>query len=120
MEFIIEILNFLNGAITSFIQNLPQGMRVEGMRYLIGAGGVFLLIWVILGSILAGRRIRKPLPTKMRHKQMLREIRTSLVTIIIFIFAYSTTNYALEAIFGGPVFKTVSYTHLTLPTIYSV
>ena len=105
MEFIIEILNFLNGAITSFIHNLPQGMRVEGMRYLIGAGGVFLLTWVILGSILAGRRIRKPLPTKMRHKQMLREIRTSLVTIIIFIFAYSTTNYALEAIFGGPVFK---------------
>ncbi len=105
MEFILDILNFLNGALTSFIYNLPEGMRVEGMRYLIGAGGTFLLIWVILGGVLAGRRIRKPLPTKMRHKQMLREIRTSGLTIIVFVFAYSITNYALESIFDGPVFK---------------
>lgn len=105
MEFIFEIFGFINGILSSFIQNLPSGMRVEGMRYLIGAGGTFLLIWVILGGVLAGRRIRKPLPKKMRHKQMLREIRTSGITIIVFVFAYSFTSYVLEAIFGGPVFK---------------
>jgi len=39
MEFIIDIVGFLNGALSEFINNLPKGMRVEGMRYLIGAGG---------------------------------------------------------------------------------
>jgi len=108
MEFILDIVGFLNGALTSFINNLPIGMRVEGMRYLIGAGGVFLLTWVILGGVLAGRRIRKPLPNKMRNKQMLRELRNSGISILVFIFAYSVTNYALEAIFDGPVFKIYS------------
>jgi len=54
VEFIFEIFGFINGILSSFIQNLPSGMRVEGMRYLIGAGGTFLLIWVILGGVLAG------------------------------------------------------------------
>lgn len=105
MEFIGDIILFISGALDSFINNLPQGMRVEGMRYLIGAGGTFLVIWVIFGSVLAGRRIRKPLPAKMRNKQMLRELRTSGVSILVFVFAYSVTNYALEAMFNGPVFK---------------
>ncbi len=105
MEFILDLVGFINGVLSSFILNLPEGMRVEGLRYLIGAGGTFLLIWVILGSVLAGRRIRKPLPKKMRHKQIQREILSSTITIFVFIFAYSVTSYALEAIFNGPVFK---------------
>jgi lathosterol oxidase len=105
MEFILASVEFINGALSSFISNLPEGMRVEGMRYLIGAGGTFLLIWVLLGGVLAGRRIRKPLPDKMRRKQILREIRTSGLSILVFVFTYSVTNYALQGLFDGPVFK---------------
>ncbi len=108
MEFVLESVGFINGALTSFINNIPEGMRVEGMRYLIGAGGVFLLTWVILSGVFAGRRIRKPLPNKLRNKQMLRELRNSAISIFVFIFAYSVVDYTLQAIFGGPVFKIYS------------
>jgi len=49
-------MEFIIGALNSFINNLPEGMRVEGMRYLIGAGGTFFVIWLILGGLLANRR----------------------------------------------------------------
>jgi len=98
-------VEFTIGVINSFIANLPEGMRVEGMRYLFGAGGVYLLTWVLLAGLLKVRRIRKPLPSRVRNKQIVREVRNSALTIFVFIFSYSLTNYALEQIFGGPVFK---------------
>ncbi|MEM7360829.1 MAG: sterol desaturase family protein [Pseudomonadota bacterium] len=98
-------MEFVIGALNSFVTNLPDGLRIEGMRYLLGAGGIFLLTWVILAGLLSNRRIRKPLPAKLRNKQMLREIRNSAITIFVFVLAYSITNYALEEIFDGPVFK---------------
>ncbi len=98
-------MEFIIGVIDSFIINLPEGMRVEGMRYLLGAGGIYLLTWVLLAGILKHRRIRKPLPSKLRNKQIVREVRNSAITVFVFVFSYSFTNYALEQIFGGPVFK---------------
>ena len=50
-------------------------------RYLIGAGSVFLLVWVIFRSRLAARKIRTGVPPV---NQMWREIGHSLITICIF------------------------------------
>lgn len=88
-----------------FIAELPHGFRIEGGRYLFGAGGVFLLTWIILKGLLADRRIRTALPAPLRNQQIAREIRNSAVTVVTFTLAYSVTNYILEQIFGGPVFK---------------
>jgi len=70
--------------------------------------GTYVVVWLVFGGILASRRIRKPLPSKMLNKQIWREVRTSAVTIIVFIFAFTLTENALEAIFDGPVFKIYS------------
>ena len=101
MEFTINALN-------SFITNLPMGIEVEGMRYVIGVGSIYLLTWIIFAGVLKNRRIRKALPSQLRIKQTIREMRNSVLSIIVFIFAYSITNYALEDYFGGPVFKIYS------------
>ncbi len=98
MEFLIE-------AFLSFINNLPEGLQIEGLRYLVGAGGVFLLTWVIFAGILSNRRIREPLPADIRNQQMLREIRNSGITIFVFVFAYSFTEYTLFQLWGTSVFK---------------
>jgi len=97
MELLLNIVGFINGALTEFVSNLPVGMRVEGMRYLIGAGGVFLLTWILLSGVLASRRIRKPLPNKLRNKQILREIRNSGISILVFVFAYSIPVFKIYA-----------------------
>ena len=51
------------------------------MRYVIGAGGVFLVVWVLLARFLGERKIRKgsPPPAQMR-----REFFTSVRTVAIF------------------------------------
>jgi len=98
-------MEFLLGAFLSFINNLPEGLKIEGLRYLIGAGGIFLLTWVIFAAKLRTRRIRAPLAADKRNTQMLREIRNSGITIFVFVFAYSFTEYALFQIWGTSVFK---------------
>lgn len=101
MDIFVEILS-------QFIRNLPQGLEVEGVRYLIGAGGVFFVTWVLLRSLLANRRIRRALPAKLRNKQMIRELRNSAISIVVFILCYTITEYVLEAWFGQPIFKIYS------------
>ncbi len=101
-------VEFISQVINTFINNLGGFIMVDGMRYLIGAGGTFLIVWVLLGGLLASRRIRKPLPAKLRNKQILRELRNSGLSILVFAIAFSITNSALEAMFGGPVFKIYS------------
>jgi len=98
-------MDFLVGAFSSFINNLPEGLQIEGLRYLVGAGGVFVLIWVVLAGILSHRRIRKPMPADSRNRQILREIRNSAITIFVFVFAYSITEYTLFQIWGASVFR---------------
>ncbi|MFT7130548.1 MAG: lathosterol oxidase [Gammaproteobacteria bacterium] len=98
-------MDFLFGAFNSFINNLPEGLQIEGLRYLFGAGSIFLLTWVIFSGVLASRRIRKPLPTASRNKQILREIGNSTLSIFVFVFAYSFTEYALFQLWGTSVFK---------------
>lgn len=88
--------------------NLSEGMRIEGMRYLIGAGGTFFVTWLVLGGILRNRRIRKALPARFRNKQILREVRNSAITVFIFVVAFSITEYTLSHLFDGPVFKIYS------------
>jgi len=98
MEFFGEVAN-------TFINNIAGFYMVDGMRYLIGAGGTFLVVWVLLKGVLAARRIRKPLPAMLLHKQMLRELRNSAISILVFAVAFSVTNVTLATIFDGPVFK---------------
>jgi len=98
MEFIVDVFN-------TFITHFPNDFRVEAGRYLFGAGGIFLLTWVLLKGVLANRRIRKPLPKVLRNKQMMREVRNSVITVIVFSFCFSVTNQFMEHVFGGSVFK---------------
>ena len=55
--------------------------RFDLSRYLIGAGGVFLVVWVMLGRHLGDRKIRKK---SAPPRQMRREFLTSLRTVAIF------------------------------------
>ncbi len=98
-------MDFIIGALDYFVTNLAEGMRIEGMRYLIGAGGTFFITWILLRGALANRRIRKALPAKLRNKQIGRELRNSSITILVFVFAYSLTEYTLQSIFGQSVFR---------------
>jgi len=101
MEFIVEV-------VSRFIEFLPQDFATEGGRYLFGAGGVFLLTWVLFAKALKSRRIRKPLPMPLRNKQMLREIRNSVLSVVVFSFCFSLTHHSMEYVFGGSLFKIYS------------
>ena len=59
----------------------PYILAGDLARYLIGAGSVFLLIWVLFRSRLAARKIRADTPPA---GQIWREIGHSLVTVCIF------------------------------------
>ncbi len=64
-----------------FCQIWPYIFAGDLARYLIGAGSVFLLIWVIFRSRLAARKIRGNTPPA---GQIWREIGHSLMTVCIF------------------------------------
>ena len=98
MDFMIDVAE-------RFWRNLAKGMEVEGFRYLLAAGSVFLITWVMLKGVLVARRIRKALPPRLRNIQILREIRNSGLTIVVFVFANALVNEMLEGVFGGPVYK---------------
>lgn len=101
-------MDFITTFIGIFFTNLPQGIQIEGMRYLIGVGSIYIITWVVFAGILKFRRIRKALPAKLRNKQMMREIRNSATSIIVFIFSYSLTDYLMQVYFGGSIFKIYS------------
>ena len=98
MDFIAQYFSNLAG-------NLIPGIRIEGMRYLIGTVGVFLTVWVLFAPLLKRRRIRKPLPAKLLNRQVRRELKNSFLSILVFIAAYTFVNLALESIFGFRPFK---------------
>lgn len=82
----------------------PHVFAGDLARYLIGAGSVFLLIWVIFRSRLVHRKIRGSVPP---IGQIRREIGYSLLTVCI--FASVGTTIALGARYGVlPVYTEVS------------
>lgn len=56
---------------------------MNGLRYFVAAGLLFLLVWVVFAERFAARRIR-PKGPKDRRAQILRELRYSLLTSLIF------------------------------------
>ena len=59
----------------------PAVLQHDLLRYVVGAGGTFLIVNVLLGRYLAARRIRSERPCR---GQMVREILASLRTVLIF------------------------------------
>ncbi len=70
----------LTAAMAIFAHILPNDFA----RYLLGAGGVFLLVNVIFSQALTGRKIRRSSPDA---RQMRREFITSMRTTVIFALA---------------------------------
>ena len=77
------MLEFLGqSALVQFvIDRYPLILQGDLYRYLIGAGGVFLVVNVLLSARLVSRKIRPETPGA---RQMLREILASLRTVVIF------------------------------------
>jgi sterol desaturase/sphingolipid hydroxylase (fatty acid hydroxylase superfamily) len=59
----------------------PTSIQVESTRYLVGAVGTWLVVWVLLSGVLAPRKIRKP---TRRAAQIRRELLYSGSTVIVF------------------------------------
>lgn len=74
-------MEFLDWFLDALARRAPTSIRVEGLRYLGGSIGVFLLVWVIFEKRLAPRKIRKPTP---RGRQIRRELAYSALTVFIF------------------------------------
>jgi sterol desaturase/sphingolipid hydroxylase (fatty acid hydroxylase superfamily) len=64
-----------------FLSLYPNTLFIDFMRYVIGAGGVFLIINLALGHTLRRRKIRSDTPGL---SQIAREISTSCRTVLIF------------------------------------
>lgn len=67
--------------LAAFARRYPDTLFIDFMRYVIGAGGVYLIVNLALSSALSGRKIRSETPVR---KQILREIAASLRTVLIF------------------------------------
>lgn len=74
-------MEFIDWFLSTLARRAPMSIQIEGVRYLVGTVGVFLLIWVLLGSRLAARKIRKPTP---RGRQIRRELYFSAQTVLVF------------------------------------
>ncbi|GJL92387.1 sterol desaturase family protein [Hyphococcus sp.] len=74
---LIEAAAPLTAAMGVFLHILPNDL----MRYLLGAGGVFLMVNVLFAGRLAGRKIREKSPNS---QQMRREFLVSMRTTVIF------------------------------------
>ncbi|MFT5573643.1 MAG: lathosterol oxidase [Cryomorphaceae bacterium] len=101
-------MEFVSDVFIKFITYFPQDFRIEATRYVIGAVGIWFVTWVLLSGVLENRRIRKPMPAILRNKQIIREIRNSLITIVVFVFCFSVTNQIMEDVYGGSIFKVYS------------
>ena len=75
MEF--DFIALAAGAVKIYLSILPKDLA----RYLIGAGGVFLVVNIWLAKLLAERKIR---PQSPNRAQMQREFFASMRTVVIF------------------------------------
>lgn len=78
---------------------IPDMLLTDGLRYLIGAGGVFLVINTLFSERLAGRKIRDDSPDAA---QMRREFAASMRSILI--FSISGLLVAFELMMGWTQF----------------
>ena len=101
-------MDFISAVFTNFFTYFPQDFGTEATRYAIGAVGIWFVTWVLLSGVLENRRIRKPLPAVLRNKQIIREVRNSLITCVVFVFCFSVTNQIMHALYGGNIFKIYS------------
>lgn len=101
-------MDFITDVIINFVTYFPQNFEVEFTRYVIGAVGIWFITWVLLSKVLKNRRIRKSLPSVLRNKQIIREARNSMITIVVFTFCFSVTNQLMEVFYGGSIFKIYS------------
>ncbi len=98
-------MDFIATYFSDLLNNLLPGIRIEGARYLIGTVGIFLLTWVFLRPILTKRLIRRRPPGPLLQKQILRELKSSFQTILVFICAYTFVELSLHSLFGQGIFK---------------
>jgi sterol desaturase/sphingolipid hydroxylase (fatty acid hydroxylase superfamily) len=81
--------------INQYLAFWPTVLTADLVRYLVGAGGVFLTIWLVLRRPLAGRKIRVQTPPT---RQMWSEFGHSMLTVAI--FASVGTGIALGKLHG--------------------
>lgn len=101
-------MDFIINVVTHFITFFTRDFQVEATRYVIGAVGVWFVTWVLLSGLLENRRIRKSMPAVLRNKQIIREVRNSTITVIVFVFCFSVTSQIMEVFYGGSIFKIYS------------
>ena len=102
------IVNFLLAVFSNWVLHFPADFKTEALRYVIGAVGIWLLVWVLLKGVLSHRRIRKALPRALLNKQIQREIRNSVLTLVVFTLCFSITNQLMETFYGDSMFKIYS------------
>lgn len=68
-------------AIELHLKIWSYGIIFDFVRYLWGAGGVFLIVWVLFKNKLQGRKIRTKTP---KVRQMVREFAMSMVTVCVY------------------------------------
>jgi sterol desaturase/sphingolipid hydroxylase (fatty acid hydroxylase superfamily) len=90
--------------IDEYLELWPSVLRADLVRYLIGAGGIFLTIWLVLRQPLARRKIRVETPPT---RQMWSEFGHSMLTVAI--FAGVGTGIALGKLHGVlPIYTNVA------------
>jgi len=101
---------FEKGFWVSILGIYSAGLQFDFVRYLVGAGGVFLVVNLIGARWLGERKIREKSP---EPRQMVREFAISLRTIAVFGFAGLTTmilrNYGIIEFYINPMERGIGY-----------
>jgi len=74
-------------------------------RYLVGGGGIFLLVWVLLGRRLQSRKIRAKTP---KPKQMWAEFKASAITAAVFGLVGTISHMGVTSGFLQPIYGEIS------------
>ena len=74
-------MEWLHWFLEAVARRAPMSIQIETTRYLVGAVGTWLMVWVLLGAVLRDRKIRKP---SKRGAQIRRELFYSASTVLVF------------------------------------
>ncbi len=89
-----QLVAFLPEWAVQIGQHLFISFVTDFTRYLIGAGGVFLIVWVLFRGYFKQHKIRKNTP---RPRQMFREFGHSAVTAFVYGIVGLITFYSVQA-----------------------